>query len=259
MTDRTQGGTDGGRRPASILPTKAMILAAGLGTRLRPLTEHTPKCMIKIGGKPLLEYTIAWLQKYGVRELVINLHHIPQAVIDYCGDGVKWGVRIAYSVEKRLLGTAGGVKNVASFFDGPFFVWYGDNLSTCRLDRLWEFHRAKGSMATIALHYREDPTHSGIVGLDERDRITRFLEKPGPEDVFSHWVNGGIFVLEPQVLQAIPANESSDFGLDIFPSLLSRGCPLYGYRMSQGEDVWWIDTLGDLQRVQVVWKEVSFA
>ena len=232
---------------------KAMILAAGRGTRLRPLTERIPKCMVPIGGKPLLEHTIVWLWKYGVTDLIINLHDLPRMVRDYFGDGQKWGVKITYSVEEEALGTAGGVKNVAWFLDGPFFVWYGDNLSTCRLDRLWQFHRAKGGIATIALHYREDPTASGIVGLDEGDRITRFLEKPRPDQVFSHWVSAGIFVLEPQMLEAIPSEDAPDFGRDVFPALLVAGESLYGYRMSEEESLWWIDTPQDLECVQRMW------
>jgi len=234
-------------------PTKAMVLAAGQGTRLRPLTERVPKCMVPLAGKPLLEHTIAWLRKYGVTDLIINLHHLPHMVRDYFGDGHKWEVKITYSVEEEALGTAGDVKKVAWFFDGPFFVWYGDNLSTCRLDQLWEFHRAKGGIATIALHYREDPTASGIVGLDEGDRITRFLEKPRPYQVFSHWVSAGIFVLEPQVFEAIPPEGVSDFGRDVFPALLTEGAALYGYRVLGDEGLWWIDTPQDLECVRRMW------
>jgi NDP-sugar pyrophosphorylase family protein len=229
-----------------------MILAAGQGARLRPLTESIPKCMVPIGGKPLLEHTILWLRKYGVTDLIINLHHLPQVVKDYFGDGQKWGVQITYSIEEEPLGTAGGVKNVERFFHGPFFVWYGDNLSTCDLHRLYNFHQTNGGVATIALHYREDPTASGIVGLDGNDRITRFLEKPTPDQVFSHWVSAGIFVLEPEVLEAIPAEGTPDFGRDVFPGLLADGQPLYGYRMSPDENLWWIDTPDDLQSVQEI-------
>jgi len=241
---------EGETRRKGESPTKAMILAAGQGTRLRPLTESIPKCMMPIGGKPLLEHIIVWLRKYAVTDLMINLHHLPQVVKDYFSDGQKWGVKITYSIEEEPLGTAGGVKNVDWFFHGPFFVWYGDNLSTCRLDYLWEFHQAKGGVATIALHHREDPTASGIVGLDENDRITRFLEKPRPAQVFSHWVSAGIFVLEPAVLQAIPAEGAPDFGRDVFPALLAQGAALYGYRMSHTEGLWWIDTPEDLRRVE---------
>jgi NDP-sugar pyrophosphorylase family protein len=229
---------------------KAMILAAGQGTRLRPITEHIPKCMVSIGGKPVLEHTIEWLRRYGVTELIINLCHLPEVVMNHFSDGSKWGVKITYSIEEEPLGTAGGVKNVAWFFDGTFFLWYGDNLSTCNLDRLYQFHRVKGGLATIALHYRDDPAQSGIVGLDEDDRIVRFQEKPQPDQVFSHWVSAGLFVLEPQVLEAIPPEGAPDFGRDIFPALLTAGKPLYGYRMSGDEGLWWIDTPEDLRRME---------
>lgn len=231
-------------------PVKAMLLAAGSGTRLRPLTERVPKCMVPVWGKPVLQHNIEWLARHGVTDLVINLCHLPEVVMDHLGDGGRWGVRIIYSVEKEPLGTAGGVKNVERFFNRSFFVWYGDNLSTCDLDRLFRFHREKGGLATIVLFHRQDPTASGIVGLDENDRITRFLEKPKPDQVFSHWVNAGIFVLEPEVLKAIPPEGPSDFGRDIFPALLAQGTALYGYRMSPDEGLWWIDTPEDLRKME---------
>ena len=232
-----------------------MVLAAGQGTRLWPLTECIPKCMVILGDKPLLEHTIQWLRQHGVVELIINLHHLPDVVMNHFGDGSRWGVHITYSLEPEPLGTAGGVKNVADSFDSPFFVWYGDNLSTCDLHRLYRFHKSRGGAATIALHYREDPTASGIVALDEQGRITRFVEKPKPDQVFSHWVSAGIFVLESQVLEAIPPGGTSDFGRDVFPALLSEGAHLYGYRMLGTEDLWWIDTPQDLKRVQLEWKK----
>ena len=236
---------------------KAMILAAGQGTRLRPLTERMPKCMVPVGGKPILEHTIEWLHKFGVTELAINLCYLPQVIIDYFGDGSSWGVEITYSIEEQLLGTAGGVKNVAWYFDGPFFVWYGDNLSRCNLDRLYRYHQTKNGSATIALHYREDVTRSGIAGLDGEDRIVRFLEKPRPEQVFSHWVSAGIFVLEPAVLNLIPQGRAVDFGRDIFPALLDGEHPLYGYRLAADEGLWWIDRPEDLARVQKEWESGS--
>jgi NDP-sugar pyrophosphorylase family protein len=185
-----------------------------------------------------------------VTDLVINLHYLPQTVMNHFGDGSGLGIRINYSVEPELLGTAGAVKKVERFFDGPFFVWYGDNLSTCRLDRLWQVHQSRGGVATIALHHREDPTRSGIVGLDENDRIIRFLEKPCADQVFSHWVNAGILVLEREVLDAIPAGVVADFGRDIFPALLERDSAIFGYRMAEDESLWWMDTLVDYERVQ---------
>jgi NDP-sugar pyrophosphorylase family protein len=241
------------------LPKKAMLLAAGEGMRLRPLTNTMPKCMVPIDGAPILEHNIRWLRRFGVTELIINLHYMPQAVRDYFGDGSRWGVNITYSLEASLLGTAGGVKHVEWFFDAPFFLWYGDNMSTCNLERLFTFHQAQAALATIALFHREDVTASGIVGLDGNGRITRFLEKPRPEQIFSHWVNAGIYVLEPQILEMIPSGIVSDFSHDIFPALLAGGEALYGYRLSEEEGLWWIDTPFDLQRMQTEFTQRSMA
>ncbi len=232
------------------MPKKAMLLAAGEGTRLRPLTESVPKCMVPVGGKPVLERNIEWLRDFGITELMINLHYMPDAVKQYFGDGSRWGVNLHYSVEEALLGTAGGVKNVEPFFDGPFFLWYGDNLSTINLEKLWRRHRQQAGLATIALFYREDPTASGIVGFDDNKRITRFLEKPTAEQVFSHWVSAGIFLLEQQVLDAIPPAVASDFGRDVLPAMLADGLPMFAYQMEKDENLWWIDTPFDLQRIQ---------
>jgi NDP-sugar pyrophosphorylase family protein len=227
-----------------------MLLAAGSGTRLRPITDRMPKCMVQILGKPVLEHTIRHLCSFGVVDIMVNLSYRPEVVTDYFGDGSRFGVKMRYSFEQEALGTAGGVRNVASFFDGPFFVWYGDNLSNCDLRRLYMFHCQKSSVATIVLHHRDDPTASGIVGLDGDNRIERFLEKPRPDQVFSHWVNAGIFVIEPEALAAIAMNGQPDFGRDVFPALLGKGYSLYGYRMTSPEGLWWIDMLEDLSRVQ---------
>ena len=232
------------------LPNKAMVLAGGSGKRLRPLTDSVHKCMVPIWGKPLMEYIIESLSHQGVKQIRINLCHLAETVMEHFGNGSAWGVDISYSIEDKPLGTAGGVKKAADFFDSTFFVWYGDNLSNCDLEPLYSFHRARGGLATIALHYREDPTPSGIVGLDEDGRITRFLEKPRPEQIFSHWVSAGIFVLEPEIIEMIPTEGSPDFGRDIFPALLAQGVPLYGYYLPSGEDVWWVDTPQDLEKVE---------
>jgi len=229
---------------------KAMVLAAGQGTRLAPLTASLPKCMIPIGGMPLLEHTLIWLRDHGVEEVLINLYHQPEVIPAYFGDGSQWGVRITYSLEEEVLGTAGGVKHAAWFFDGPFFVLYGDNLSTCNLNRLARRHRDRRAMATMALHRRDDPTSSGIAEVNAEDRILRFVEKPRPEEAFSNWVNAGIYVLNPEILDLIPTKQPSDFGRDVFPHVLAEGRALYGYRMQADECLWWIDTPSDLERVQ---------
>ncbi len=248
----SRGGPRTPGRPGR--PTKAMILAAGQGLRLRPHTERTPKCMIPIGEKPLLEYTVEWLRSYGVTDLIINLCHRPEVVINHFGDGGKWRMKITYSLETAPLGTAGSVRKVEKAFTQPFFVWYGDNLSTCDLDRLYVFHCAKGGMATVALYFREDPAQSGRVDLDAKDRVVRFLEKPPPDQAPPCWVNAGIYVLTPAVLEVIPLEGSPDFGRDVFPTLLALDAPVYGYKMSAHEGLWWIDTPEDLSRVRAEWQ-----
>jgi len=230
-------------------PRKAMLLAAGRGSRLRPLTDEIPKCMVSVAGKPVLQHNLEWLRSFGIREFMINLCHLPECVVDHFKDGRMWDVNIEYSFEEEQLGTAGGVKRAQWFFDEPFVVWYGDNLSTCRIDLLWKFHQNKGSLATIALHRRENPTSSGIAEFDRNQRIVRFLEKPTPGEVFSNWVSAGIFVLQSSILDRIPEDTPVDFGKDIFPALLQDNETLYAYPFSKGEKLWWIDTREDFDRV----------
>ena len=235
-----------------------MLLAAGSGTRLRPLTENVPKVMVPVGGKPLLEHTLVHLVALGVQEFVINLSYGSEAVRDHFGDGRRWGAQIHYSLEPQALGTAGGVKNVESFFRGePFLLWYGDNLSRCDVPRLYAAHRLRRALLTLALWQRTDVGASGIVGIADDGRIQRFLEKPLPEQVFSFWVNAGIMIVEPAALAAIPLGRACDLSRDTLPVLLDRGERLYSYRLSPAEGLWWIDTPIDLIRVQREWHAVS--
>ena len=226
---------------------KAMILTAGKGTRLRPLTDNLPKPMVPLHGKPLLVYTIEWLRSYGISEVAMNLHHCPEAIVNHFRDGAKWGVQITYSPEEELLGTAGAIKKLKWFFDSTFLVIYGDNLSNCDLNRLYNFHCQKGGVGAIVLFEREDTSASGIVQLDDDTRIVRFLEKPGKTESFSNLVNAGIYVLEPSVLRRIPECQPYDFGRELFPQLLSSGEKLYGYVMSTEEQLYWADTMESYQ------------
>ncbi|MEE3259891.1 MAG: nucleotidyltransferase family protein [Candidatus Latescibacterota bacterium] len=209
-----------------------MVLAAGRGTRLRPLTDSTPKPMIPFAGKPLLEYIVRLLAQHGFDEMVINLYHLPEVIQDYFGDGGDWSVSITYSLEKDLLGTAGAVRKVADFFDGPFLVYYGDNLTNFDLGEFWQAHRRGGEIASIGLLWMDDPTSRGIIGLDARNRIERFVEKPKPEQVFDDYqINAGTYVMEPEILERIPPGSNCDFSRDIFGDLLAEGRPLLGHRM----------------------------
>ncbi|MDP8980852.1 MAG: nucleotidyltransferase family protein [Acidobacteriota bacterium] len=225
-----------------------MLLAAGEGRRLRPFTDDRPKPMIAIAGRPILEHTVRLLARYGVRDLAINLHYHPESIVDHFGDGRRFGVRIQYSRESELLGTAGAVKKLESFFDEPFLVVYGDNLTDIDVERFSAFHRAHSALVTIALFHRENATASGIVGFADDGRVTRFLEKPRPDEIFSNWVNAGILIAEPAILAHIPSAGPSDFGRDVLPALLAAGLPVFGYRMT--ENLYWIDSPEDYQRTQ---------
>lgn len=213
---------------------KAIVLAAGKGTRLRPLTDTCPKPMIPLGGKPLLEHIVRLLAGHGFDHLYINLHHLPEVIRGHFGDGQAWGIELTYAFEKELLGTAGAVRRMAAGFDAPFLVYYGDNLCNVDIGALWEQHLRTGALATVGLLWMDEPTTRGIVGLDATGRIRRMLEKPRPEEVFEDYlVNGGIYALSPAVLDHLPPG-ASDFGQDIFPRLLAAGLPLYGHRL-QGQ------------------------
>ncbi len=211
---------------------KALVLAAGKGERLRPMTDRCPKPMIPIAGKPLLERIIHQLRDAGIVELFINLHHCPDAVKEYFGDGRCFGVQILYSYEPELLGTAGAAKKLAPSFQEPFIVYYGDNYVEIDLLELLRFHREKKGLGTIAVFDARETNSSGVIEADQHDRIHRFFEKPAPGETPSRRGNAGIYVLEPAIFQHIPSDKTSDFGREIFPKLLAEGEALYAYPMS---------------------------
>jgi NDP-sugar pyrophosphorylase family protein len=208
---------------------KGMILAAGKGTRLRPLTNHLPKPMLPLAGRPLLEHIIVHLRDCGVDNLAVNLHHLPSIVMDYFGDGSRWDVQLRYSVEQNLLGSAGGVKQLQSFFDETFLVYYGDVFTVADFQPMIEFHKKSGALATMGLYRVPDPWNRGIVELDETQTIARFAEKPAKDQVFSDLANAGIYVLEPAVLDYIPTGQPHDFGHDVFPDMLAGGEQIKGF------------------------------
>lgn len=231
---------------------KAIILAAGQGTRLRPMTDSISKPMVRIGGKPLLEYIIRLLKRYGIVDIFIPLNRYRDVVTNYFGRGAKWGVRISYSAEEKLLGTAGAVKKLESHFSNSFLVVYGDNLSNCNITQLINFHRERDGIGAIAVFEIENPTSSGIVKLNKEQRILKFLEKPTKKQIFSKLVNAGIYILEPRIFRYIPKGKVYDFGKDLFPRLLAEGEHLYGYIMT--EYLLGIDTIEAYKRAQIdVW------
>ena len=208
---------------------KAMILAAGEGTRLRPLTLKAPKVMLPIAGKPILEYTLDLLQFHGITDAAINLHYLPNVVIDWLGDGSRFGIRVTYSVENPILGTAGALTRLRGFFDDTFVLIYGDVLTDLDISSLVRFHQAKEALATVALFEVDDPSACGIVEMDDDCRIVRFVEKPAPGITSSNLANAGIYVLEPSMIDHIPLDTFYDFGVHLFPALLDKGARLYGY------------------------------
>ncbi|MFC2018286.1 NDP-sugar synthase [Chloroflexota bacterium] len=196
---------------------------------MRPLTLKTPKIMLPLAGKPLLEYIVKLLRFHNITEVAINLSHLSEVVIGWLGDGSKFGVHITYSREDSVLGTAGALTRLRGFFDDTFVVIYGDVISDLDLSSLVEFHQAKSALASMALYEVEDPGRCGIVEIDNESRILRFVEKPAPGTTSSKLANAGIYVLEPEVIDYIPPETFYDFGYDLFPSLLSKGISLYGY------------------------------
>ncbi|HSP45436.1 MAG TPA: nucleotidyltransferase family protein [Chthoniobacterales bacterium] len=229
---------------------RALILAAGEGQRLRPLTKDVPKPMVTVAGRPVLEHNVRLLARHGITEIVMNTHHRPASIVNHFGDGADFGVRITYSHESSALGTAGALLPVRNMLSSTFLVLYGDNLTTCNISVLAEFHRSKAGLATLAVFQRENPAAGGIVSIGDDDRIVRFVEKPPPDQIFSPWVNAGIMVCEPRILDAIPPGVS-DFGKDVLPELIRTGESLFAYRMSgTGERLWWIDSPEDYARTK---------
>ena len=210
---------------------KAFILGAGLGTRLRSLGLDCPKVMVPIGGKPLLQHHFEHFSAQGVTDFIVNLHYMPDSIRDYFGNGSRFGVRVTYSFEPELLGTAGAVKRMEQALgDDRFLVIYGDNLVRLKLNDLTSFHAQREAIATIALFESPEPWTGGVVETEQDGRVRRFVEKPPREEVTTNLINAGIYLLEPQVLETIPPNQCFDFGKDVFPRLLAKHAPIFAMK-----------------------------
>jgi mannose-1-phosphate guanylyltransferase / phosphomannomutase len=227
---------------------KAVIMAGGQGTRLRPLTSDQPKPMIPIVNLPCMEHIVELLRRHGFTDIAVTLQFLPDEIRDYFGDGSDWGVNMSYSVEDAPAGTAGSVKMAEQQLglEGErLLIISGDALTDADLSRLVEFHEEKGSEATMVLKSVENPLDFGIVITEEDGRISRFLEKPAWGQVFSDTVNTGIYLLEPSVMDEIPDPEDGeyDFSKELFPGLLEEERPLYGYVT---DDYW--EDIGTLEQ-----------
>lgn len=208
---------------------KAVIMAGGEGTRLRPLSLGMPKPMVPMFGKPVMEHIIALLKRHGITDICVTLCYMPQTVMDYFGDGAAQGVRLTYFVEDAPLGTAGSVKACMSYLgDEDFLVISGDAVCDFDLTCAIEFHRGRHADATLLLCPQSSPLEYGLVLTDEDHKIVRFIEKPSWGQVVTNMVNTGIYILSAGAMEQVPEGQSYDFGKELFPKLLSGGAGLYG-------------------------------
>jgi mannose-1-phosphate guanylyltransferase / phosphomannomutase len=207
---------------------KAVIMAGGEGTRLRPLTSNAPKPMMPLANRPMMEHIVTLLRRHGFEDIVVTVAFMANHIRTYFGDGSEYGVRMVYATEENPLGTAGSVRNAMDELDERFLVISGDVLTDIDLGRIVDFHDEKKSLATIGLVAVENPLEFGIVITREDGSIERFLEKPSWGQVFSDTINTGIFVLEPEIFDYIAPDRSVDFSSEVFPALLADGKPIYG-------------------------------
>lgn len=260
---------------------KAMILAAGKGTRVRPITYTIPKPMIPIFQKPVMEFLLELLKQHGVSEIMVNVSHLAEEIEGYFRDGQRFGVQIAYSFEGRVvdgalmgeaIGSAGGMRKIqdfSPFFDDTFIVLCGDALIDLDLTEAVKWHREKGSIATVIMKEvpRSEVSSYGVVVTDAEDRILSFQEKPSVETALSTSINTGIYIFEPEVLNYIPSGQEFDIGGQLFPKLVEVGAPFYGKSMNFE----WVDIgkvpdywqairgvlAGEIKNVEVPGKEVK--
>ena len=259
---------------------KAMILAAGKGTRVQPITHVIPKPMIPILQKPVMEFLLELLREHGFNEIMVNVSHLAEEIENYFRDGQRFGVQIAYSFEGRIedgeligqaLGSAGGLKKIQNFqpfFDDTFVVLCGDALIDLNLTEAVKRHREKGALASLVTKRvpRDQVSSYGVVVTDDQGRVLSFQEKPSVEEAASDMINTGIYIFEPQIFDYIPSDQPFDIGSDLFPRLASAGAPFYALPM----EFEWVDIgkvpdywqairsvlQGEVRQVQIPGKEV---
>jgi mannose-1-phosphate guanylyltransferase len=236
---------------------KAMILAAGLGTRLRPITYAMPKPMVPVANRPVMEHILRLLARHGFSETIANLHWFPELIQDYFGDGSACGVELSYSYEEQLLGTSGGVRNAAGFLGDSFLVISGDALTDIDLAAMRRFHESHDGIATLATKRVEDTSQFGVAITDGDGRIQGFQEKPDPAEALSDLANCGIYMFRKEIFDFFPAPGSSlaagpndpdgfaDWAMDVFPGLLAGDVPFYSHEV----EAYWND-IGNLEELR---------
>lgn len=220
---------------------KAIIMAGGEGSRLRPLTCACPKPMAPLMDRPVMAYALELLKKHGITNVGVTLQYLPDRITEFFGDGGEYGVAMTYFTEDQPLGTAGSVKLAEKFLDETLVILSGDGLTDCDLTQAIQFHRDRGALATMVLKKVENPLEYGVVVADAEGKVLRFLEKPGWGEVCSDTVNTGIYLLEPEALSYIPSGKPYDFGREMFPALVEKGLKIFGHVMRG----YWCD-IGDV-------------
>jgi mannose-1-phosphate guanylyltransferase len=210
-----------------LMDLKAMIMAAGVGSRLMPLTSEVPKPMVPMANRPLMENIVQLLAEHNITEVIANLHYHADSIANYFGECPRPGMSMVYSREEELMGTAGGVKRCQWFLDDTFVVMSGDALTDVDLTGLVQEHKRKGALATIAVKEVDEVEQFGVVVSDTGGRITSFQEKPRREEALSNQVNTGIYIFEPEIFEYIPAGQFYDFGKQVFPHLVKIKAPFY--------------------------------
>ncbi len=236
---------------------RAMVLAAGLGTRLRPITFDMPKPMVPVLNRPVMEHILRLLAKHDFTETIANLHWFPELIEEHFGDGSDCGVSLSYSKEEALLGTSGGVRNVADFLGDEFLIISGDALTDLDLTAMREFHQSHGGIATLATKRVTDTSQFGVAITDAEGRISGFQEKPDPSEALSDLANCGIYMFRKEVFDFFPPAGTSkaakegdpegfaDWAMDVFPRLLESDVPFYSHEI----DAYWND-IGNLAELR---------
>ncbi|HHV29005.1 MAG TPA: NDP-sugar synthase [Clostridium sp.] len=230
---------------------KALFLAGGLGTRLRPITDDLPKPMVPIMGKPLLERNIERLTSHGIDEIVLSTCYKPHKIEKYFEDGKRFGVKISYITEDEPLGTAGAIKNAEDFMSDTFLVFNADILSDINISEMIRFHKEKGVMATIAVTRVDNPSAYGVIEHDDNSFITAFKEKPQPHESKSNLINAGVYIFQPEILNQIPCGRAVSIERETYPSLLQKGYKLAVYNKCS----YWLD-LGTPEKYLKVHKDI---
>jgi mannose-1-phosphate guanylyltransferase len=227
---------------------RAMVLAAGVGSRLEPLTNQVPKPMVPIANRPVMQHILNLTRRHGITEVVSNLHYQADKIEEYFGDGSKFGMKLEFRVEEELTGDAGGVRACKDFFGNEtFIVLMGDLLTDADLTKVIRAHKEKKALASIAIKRMDDVTQFGVVVTDNNGLITGFQEKPKKEEALSNHISTGIYILEPEVFDHMPASGTYGFGRQLFPSLVQQGLPVLGVTI---DEYYWSDvgTIGQYRQ-----------